>query len=161
MEIFELTCQVMFGSTDSQLSYKSHGDSGPSIFAADSEGWMHISAILYALYLIFGRGGRLNQHRLSSGQSASRQCAPHQNSPLFSSILHSDEYLCVFFIIFSKISMRTILTIWESEYDDSKIMIIYLPFLCPDQPPILQNLPAKSVFTSVNIFGPLVIVSCV
>lgn len=38
-------------------------------------------------------------------------------------------------------------------------MIIYLPFLCPDQAPILQNLPAKSIFTSVNIFGPLVIVS--
>lgn len=111
MEIFELTWRVMLGSRDSQLSYKSYGDSGPSIYAADSEGWMHISAILYALYLIFGRGGRLNQQRLSSGQSASRQCAPHQNSPLFSSILHSVEYLRVFFIIFNKVNMCARLTI--------------------------------------------------
>lgn len=34
---------------------------------------MRISVILYGLYLIFLHGGRLNQQRLLSGQSASRQ----------------------------------------------------------------------------------------
>lgn len=123
-KIFELTCRVMLRSRDSQLSCKSYGDSGPSIFAADSEGWMHISAILYALYLIFGRGGRLNQQRLPSGQSASRQCAPHQNSLLFSSILHSVEYLCVFFIIFNTMNMCARLTIIRFESLNMTIRIL-------------------------------------
>lgn len=64
--------------------------------AADSEGWMRISWILYGLYLIFLRGGRLNQQRLSSGQSASGERVPHPLSP--SVILHSAVFLCVFFI---------------------------------------------------------------
>ncbi len=70
--------------------------------AADSEGWMRISAILYGLYLIFLRGGRLNQQRLSSTQSASRQRVHHPLSPF---ILHSSVFLCVFFVIFNQIRL--------------------------------------------------------
>lgn len=62
---------------------------------------MRISAILYGLYLIFLHGGRLNQQRLSSVQSASRQRVLH---PLpLSLILHSALCLCVFFVIVNEI----------------------------------------------------------
>lgn len=61
---------------------------------------MRIPVTLYGLYLIFLHGGRLNQQRLSSGQSASRQRVL-QPLPL-SLILHSAVFLCVFFAIFSQ-----------------------------------------------------------
>lgn len=52
-------------------------EAADAVCAGDSEGWMRIPAILYGLYLIFLPGGRLNQQRLSKGQSASRRRVLH------------------------------------------------------------------------------------
>lgn len=57
------------------------------------------------------------------GSALPTKTAP--SSPPFFTAMNIFVYSLLFSI---KINMRTILTIWESEYDDSNIMIIYLPF---------------------------------
>lgn len=101
--------------------------------AADNEGWMRIPGILYGLYLIFLRGGGLNQQRLSSGQSPSWQPILQSDPPL-RLILLSALFLYVFFVIFNHCAC------------------LFLYHLCQ-----INNNPSQAVAVDVSLFSKVCI----
>lgn len=92
MDIFALTWQVMLGWRDSQsCSWRQQ-----TVYRCSWQWGMdaHL-CILYGLYLIFLRGGRLNQQRPSSGQSASRRRVLHPPPPPLSHSSHCCISFCI------------------------------------------------------------------
>lgn len=101
---------------------------------------MRISSILYDLYLIFLRGGRLNQQRLSSGQSASRKRVLH---PLPLSLSHSSQCSISlwFFVILNQIPVCVSISyIYLCQVNNYHILESECVFFFPNQPIIPKSL---------------------